>query len=211
MSKVAIKGAATGTGVFTLESPATNTDRTLTIPDVDGTIVTEDALGAIDVASYKKNGVAGKLLVNFVTRTDGTNYTNTGFTNTFMSDTLTFTPASADSQISVSINAWVSLNQTGSDNDAAGNLYAYSVESNGTTLVDNIGLTTGTSDNSVGFLDQTAGGQTYHCVSIDGSPTRASDGNVYVRLYGSLISDATSGYAATMTMTVCTATFKEFL
>ena len=33
MSKVAIKGADTGTGVFTLESPATNTDRTLVLPD----------------------------------------------------------------------------------------------------------------------------------------------------------------------------------
>jgi hypothetical protein len=40
MSKVAIKGATTGTGTLTIESPATNTDRTLTLPDNDGTIVT---------------------------------------------------------------------------------------------------------------------------------------------------------------------------
>jgi hypothetical protein len=40
MSKVAIKGAATGTGVFTLESPATNTDRTLVLPDEAGTVLT---------------------------------------------------------------------------------------------------------------------------------------------------------------------------
>ena len=40
MSKVAIKGATTGTGVFTLESPATNTDRTLVLPDEAGTIIT---------------------------------------------------------------------------------------------------------------------------------------------------------------------------
>jgi len=43
MSKVAIKGADTGTGVFTLESPATNTDRTLTLPDNTGTILTSGA------------------------------------------------------------------------------------------------------------------------------------------------------------------------
>jgi len=49
MSKVAIKGADTGTGVFTIESPATNTDRTLTLPDEAGTILTSG--GAIDVAS----------------------------------------------------------------------------------------------------------------------------------------------------------------
>ena len=40
MSKVAIQGAATGTGVFTISSPATNTDRTLTLPDEAGTVLT---------------------------------------------------------------------------------------------------------------------------------------------------------------------------
>ena len=40
MSKVAIQGAATGTGVFTLASPATNTDRTLVLPDEAGTVLT---------------------------------------------------------------------------------------------------------------------------------------------------------------------------
>jgi len=40
MSNIAIKGATTGTGVFTLESPATNTDRTLVLPDEAGTIIT---------------------------------------------------------------------------------------------------------------------------------------------------------------------------
>ena len=40
MSKVAIKGADTGTGIFTLESPATNTDRTLVLPDEAGTVLT---------------------------------------------------------------------------------------------------------------------------------------------------------------------------
>jgi hypothetical protein len=36
MSKVAIQGAVTGTGTFTLEAPATNTDRTLVLPDTSG-------------------------------------------------------------------------------------------------------------------------------------------------------------------------------
>jgi hypothetical protein len=40
MSKIAISGAATGTATFTLESPATSTNRTLTIPDETGTILT---------------------------------------------------------------------------------------------------------------------------------------------------------------------------
>ena len=40
MSNIAIKGATTGTGTFTIESPATNTDRTLTLPDETGTVLT---------------------------------------------------------------------------------------------------------------------------------------------------------------------------
>jgi hypothetical protein len=40
LSKVAISGAATGTATFTIESPATNTNRTLTLPDNTGTIIT---------------------------------------------------------------------------------------------------------------------------------------------------------------------------
>ena len=40
MSKVAIKGNASGTGTFTLEAPNSNTDRTLVLPDEAGTVVT---------------------------------------------------------------------------------------------------------------------------------------------------------------------------
>lgn len=45
MSKVAIQGAVTGTGVFTLASPATNTDRVLTLPDEAGTVLTSATPG----------------------------------------------------------------------------------------------------------------------------------------------------------------------
>lgn len=47
MSNIAIQGAATGTGVFTLASPATNTNRTLVLPDASGTIVTTATLPSI--------------------------------------------------------------------------------------------------------------------------------------------------------------------
>ena len=46
MSKVAIQGAVTGTGVFTLASPATNTDRVLTLPDEAGTVLTSAGVPA---------------------------------------------------------------------------------------------------------------------------------------------------------------------
>jgi hypothetical protein len=52
MSKVAIKGATTGTGTFTIESPATNTDRTLVLPDNAGTVLTS----ASDLAAANLTG-----------------------------------------------------------------------------------------------------------------------------------------------------------
>jgi len=40
MSKVVIQGDASGTGIFTVKSPNSNTDRTLTLPDEAGTVLT---------------------------------------------------------------------------------------------------------------------------------------------------------------------------
>jgi hypothetical protein len=40
MSKVQLQGNVSGTGVFTIASPNSNTDRTLTLPDSSGTIAT---------------------------------------------------------------------------------------------------------------------------------------------------------------------------
>jgi hypothetical protein len=42
MSKVKIQGDADGTGVLTITAPATNTDRTITLPDTSATLVTTD-------------------------------------------------------------------------------------------------------------------------------------------------------------------------
>ena len=42
MSKVVIQGDTNGTGVFTLASPNSNTDRTLTLPDSAGTMMLTD-------------------------------------------------------------------------------------------------------------------------------------------------------------------------
>lgn len=40
MSKVQLQGNVSGTGVFTIASPNSNTDRTLTLPDNTGTVLT---------------------------------------------------------------------------------------------------------------------------------------------------------------------------
>tara|TARA_R110000868_G_scaffold283553_1_gene543995 strand:+ start:263 stop:841 length:579 start_codon:yes stop_codon:yes gene_type:complete len=45
MSLLAVQGGATGSGTVTLLAPATNTDRTLTLPDVTGTVLTTATAG----------------------------------------------------------------------------------------------------------------------------------------------------------------------
>jgi hypothetical protein len=46
MSQISITGASTGTATFTLESPATSTNRTLILPDNTGTIITQNSTPA---------------------------------------------------------------------------------------------------------------------------------------------------------------------
>ena len=43
MSKVQLQGNVSGTGVFTIASPNSNTDRTLTLPDNSGTVLTQNS------------------------------------------------------------------------------------------------------------------------------------------------------------------------
>jgi hypothetical protein len=57
MSKIALSSNASGTGVFTIASPNSNTDRTLTLPDNTGTLVT-NVSGSVSQAMLAA-GVAG--------------------------------------------------------------------------------------------------------------------------------------------------------
>ena len=58
MSKVKIKGNASGTGVLTIEAPNTNTDRTITLPDGTGTLLNSDGDGSslTNIVSPSSNG-----------------------------------------------------------------------------------------------------------------------------------------------------------
>ena len=95
MSQIAIKGATTGTGVFTLESPATNTDRTLILPDEAGTVLTSASnvaqKGVPAFSAYRTTSqtvsynTSTKLQVNveeFDTNSNYDNSTNYRFTPT---------------------------------------------------------------------------------------------------------------------------------
>lgn len=43
MSNIAVQGGATGTGTFTLLAPSTSTNRTISLPDATGTMLTDQS------------------------------------------------------------------------------------------------------------------------------------------------------------------------
>jgi hypothetical protein len=97
MSNIAIKGADTGTGVFTLESPATNTDRVIVLPDEAGTVLTTAGVPASAMP-------AGSVLqVVSVTKTDVASGTNTTFADV-AGLSVSITPSSASNKILVIAN-----------------------------------------------------------------------------------------------------------
>jgi hypothetical protein len=65
MSKVAITGNASGTGVFTIASPNSNSDRTLNLPDSAGTIATAESTLVQFNASGSAPVYACRAWVNF--------------------------------------------------------------------------------------------------------------------------------------------------
>jgi hypothetical protein len=65
MSKVALSGNASGTGTFTIASPNSNTDRTLTLPDSSGTVATTESTLTQFNASGSAPVYAARAWVNF--------------------------------------------------------------------------------------------------------------------------------------------------
>jgi hypothetical protein len=55
MSNAVLKGNASGTGTVTLETPDTNSDRTISLPDVNGTVVLTDVAGTVALAATGSN------------------------------------------------------------------------------------------------------------------------------------------------------------
>jgi hypothetical protein len=89
LSKVSITGNASGTGTFTLAAPNSNSDRTLTLPDNTGTILTNATAGTV-------------LQVVSATTSTQVEVSTTAFTDTGL--TATITPSSASSKILVFVS-----------------------------------------------------------------------------------------------------------
>ena len=142
MSNIAIKGATTGTGTFTIESPATNTDRTLTLPDEAGTVLTS----ASDIT--QNSGPAFSAYIGSDQSISGSTWTKANFNtelfdtdNCFDTSTNRFTPNVAGYY---QVNHLISIGGGGYYSIAYSALYKNGVRQTESTLI----LQTGIRDTS---------------------------------------------------------------
>ena len=90
MSQVRVSGNASGTGIFTVASPNSNTNRTLTLPDNTGTLLSSGSAGTVlQVVQGAYNPLVSTSSASYVT----TNLT------------VSITPSSASSKILVLVAA----------------------------------------------------------------------------------------------------------
>lgn len=89
MSKIALSSNVNGTGTFTIASPNSNTDRTLTLPDAAGTVDRLERAGNV-------------LQVVSATYSTDTSTSSSAYSDTGLSATIT--PTSASSKILVLVN-----------------------------------------------------------------------------------------------------------
>lgn len=66
MSSVKIQGDSSGTGVLTIAAPNTNTDRTLSLPDNTGDILTTSSTTALKVPAFYKISSADQTITSSV-------------------------------------------------------------------------------------------------------------------------------------------------
>ena len=128
MSKVTIQGDASGTGIFTIASPNSNTDRTLTLPDEAGTVLT--------TAGVPASAMPAGSVIQVVKGTIPTAYdTFSSATPAASSLYVDITPSSASSKIYITAafnldtlganNAFATLFRDSTDLSQTGTAYAH--------------------------------------------------------------------------------------
>jgi hypothetical protein len=108
MSKVSLSGNASGTGIFTIASPNSNTDRTLTLPDQTGTLLSSSAQG------IPKSALPTGSVLQVVGATTVVGASTTGGTYVASNLAATITPTSATSKIFILATFWQSASASAS-------------------------------------------------------------------------------------------------
>lgn len=114
MSKIALTPNASGTGTLTIAAPNTSTDRTITLPDETGSIITTGSSGkVIPSAALPAGSVLQVVAMTTTTQTSTTSIST--YSNTAM--TANITPSSSSNKILIFYSAPIRKN---SGNSATG-------------------------------------------------------------------------------------------
>ncbi len=142
MSRVVIQGDASGTGDFTIAAPNSNTDRTLTLPDEAGTVLTTAGVPSSAMP-------AGSVLqmVNLVYSTQGSMTVGTTDTN-ITGMNLSITPVKSGSKFRIDVRLFGEV-------DASWNV-VFNIQ-RGTTRIN---TTSGLGYHGLAMMTQTYGGGT---------------------------------------------------
>ena len=133
MSSIAVTGSATGTGVISLLAPVTSTNRTINLPDSNGTILTSATTTGFPAGSV--------LQVVNATSTTGTSTTSATLVTTGRSASIT--PTSSSSKVLVQF-------QFRSSTSAAGVNSAYAIYRGATNLTGTTGYGVRGSNSEIG-------------------------------------------------------------
>jgi len=120
MSKISLTPNASGTGTFTIASPNSNTNRTLTLPDADGALLTADGvLTAVAGASVGDVGTYAQLWASTTALRDhGTTVAGSGLK---YSNVTTHTDGNLDGASPYSpAGTWRLMGNTGYENQGTG-------------------------------------------------------------------------------------------
>ena len=155
MSNIAIKGATTGTGTFTIESPATNTDRTLTLPDEAGTVLTSagtDNFPSNSVIQVVSTHFTDELTYGIADGSGNATSLSSGFSVVPTQTYVNITAKKANSKYLVVFNGNMSATNEGSYGDWTGGIGLLVDPAGGTswTQIAN-GVNSGNTNNSVFF------------------------------------------------------------
>jgi trimeric autotransporter adhesin len=162
MSKIAISGAATGTATFTIESPATSTNRTITLPDATGTLAltgtgltgTTDSGTPFETSLGTDAGAVNTGVNNTFIGFEAGNANTTGTDNTAVGYRSLYLNTTGIRNTAVGFQA-LNVNTTGTNNIAMG----YAALGSNTTASNNVAIgntalifnTTGANNVAVGF------------------------------------------------------------
>ena len=122
MSLLSMQGGATGTGTVTLLAPVTNTNRTITLPDATGTVLTNATTTGFPAGSV--------LQVVSATTQSSTSTTSTSFVTTSFS--VSITPTAATNKILLMLSGGNFDNNSTSNQGVAATFYRNSTNIGGT-------------------------------------------------------------------------------